>query len=119
MMSTEVAPNPVPENEELAEDEGILREIDASVGDRKIRWKRTDSASVAKAKKKFEELKAKGYAIFRVKRERVTKFPEKNGGELVASRSPGALEAEKPEGQVEHFEPDERELVAVGPRSGG
>jgi hypothetical protein len=116
-MAPEVAPAPPAQDEEPAEDEGVLTQLFSPEGDRKLKWKRSDPASIAKAKKKFEELKAKGYTFFRVRRQKVDKFPEKNGGELVASAKPPADLL--PEGTTETFEPDDKELVAVGRARGG
>jgi len=131
-MSTEVLPPQAEESEtEPNEDEGILVELDASAGDRRIKWKRGDTASESKAKARFEELKKKGYAFFAIKRVRLHAFPKSNGTELVATRAPGkrglveetALvpkSGDAPAGeQIRHFEPDQSEIQAIPPRAGG
>ena len=108
---------PMLEDEEPGENEGVLTEIDASVGDRKIKWKRGDTGSIAKAKAKFEELRAKGHAFFVVRRVRVTKFPDSGDiSTVVATKTPKGLVEE---GQVTKFEPDADEIVAVPRRTGG
>lgn len=105
------------DDSEPGEDEGVLREIDASVGDRKIKWKRSNGASVEKARAKFDELKAKGYAIFAVRKVRVKTFPTEGTTELVAAKTAPKDLVE--EGRIRSFEPDADELIAVPPRSGG
>jgi hypothetical protein len=111
-MLSEVEPVTPASDDGLPEDdEGVLSIIDASVGDRKIKWNRKDPKSIAKAKKKFEELKAKGFKFFAVKRVGVHEFDEK-GGEIHATDK-------VPEGPVPEFEPEARELVAVGQQRGG
>lgn len=121
MMSEEVARDTLAQDgeEPLGEDEGLLSVIDAEVGDRKIKWKRSDPASVKKAEAKFAELKGKGYRFFRIARVKVTEFPAKNGGELVATKSTQKELALTPEGPVTEFEADTKEYVAVGQPRGG
>jgi len=109
---------PDDETREPNSDEHVLRVLDPSHGDKRIKWKPKDSASVKKAKAKFEELRAKGYAFFRITKVRVKadEFPEK-AGEIVATKKEivGLEDGE----QVRKFEVDTRETVAVPPRAGG
>lgn len=110
------------DDSEPTDDEGMIRIPDAGHGDRKIRWKRKDPKSVARAKGRFDELKAQGYRFFRLARVKVDSFPDKNGGELVATKRklkeiPTELTA--PEGPVTEFEPAAKEYVGVRASRGG
>jgi len=106
---------------EPKDDENVLRVMDRELGDRKIKWKPGNSASVKKAKAKFEELRSKGYAFFRVTRVRVKadEFPETAGAIVATKKDLASLPAEVEGEQIRKFEVTTRETVAVPPRSGG
>jgi hypothetical protein len=104
------------------DDEHVLIELDGS-GDKRIKWKLKDPKSIARAKARFEKLKANGYAFFRVRKVRLTKFPESNGTEIMATKDATVTQLaegeELPAGPVRRFEPADDEITAVPPRRGG
>jgi hypothetical protein len=96
-------------------DEHVLMVLDREEGDKRIKWKPSDSASVAKAKKLFEEYRAKGCAMIRL----TPKGSRKKGEVLAVKTSNGAEFVDRFEGEsIKRFEPD-RDIAAVPPRRGG
>jgi hypothetical protein len=123
MMAPETEP-PAPIDDETTEpqpDENVLRVLDREHGDKRIKWKPGDTRSTSRAKARFEKLRAQGYAFFRrvkvaVKAE---EFPaDAKDGEVVATKKPLTTDLAEYE-QVRKFEVEEKEAIAVPPRSGG
>jgi archaellum component FlaC len=76
---------------------GQIRVMTPVDGDKSIKWDSEDEKSVEKAKKKFEELKTKGYKMF----EAVTETVTNKGNE------------------VKDFDPSKSEYIAVPAMGGG
>jgi hypothetical protein len=78
----------------ISEDSNELIILDRT-GDTRLQWKRGDAGEVAAARKRFEELKGKGYAAFKV--------------------SGGGGQGE----QIDAFDPAAERMVLVPPYVGG
>lgn len=76
---------------------GQIRIMTPNAGDESIEWDKDDSSSVDKAKTKFEELKGKGYKLFKAVSETVQRKGE----------------------EAKDFDPDAEGYIAVPAMAGG
>lgn len=75
---------------------GQMKVLTPTEGDKLIEWDRSDSASVERAQKRFDELTGKGYRAYQVSRD-----PQRTGN------------------PVSEFNPDAGELILAPPMAGG
>lgn len=76
---------------------GTIRMMTPAAGDEEIQWDPEDESSVKTAKNKFEELKGKGFKLFKGVKEEITRKGE----------------------EAKEFDPAEKQYIAVPAMAGG